>query len=135
METKRFHLGDLISITDGHLMGPNLMDGVYAVIDFVTGWEHMTHQLLADCAPVKAWLLEQYPFLLEVVAPHFDDEADAAHMRAVCEPWLAEMVAKHGEYFVVSAMPEGQIPWREAIEELRQMVGPDKPIIVVAPDE
>jgi hypothetical protein len=60
-ETKRYHVGGLLSVTDGRLVSPTHINGVYDVVDFVTGQAHMTHQLGRACDQVKPWLLRQHP--------------------------------------------------------------------------
>lgn len=44
-EGKRFHLGDVLSITTGHLLSPRHMEGVYEILNHMTGDQLFTHQL------------------------------------------------------------------------------------------
>lgn len=119
---KSFHVGDLLSVTDGRLVSPSHIGGVYAVVDFVTGQEHMTHQLGRAAEAVRPWLLEQHPWLADV---EFDYEIppgtsnDDAMM--IIMAWLARVAAEHGEHHDVEPMPFGMYVGREPIAELRDM--------------
>src|SRR5213080_1242489 len=66
---RSFHLGDLISITTGRLVSPRHIGGVYDIIDFVTGVQHMTHQIPRAADAVKPWLLEQHRWLADIDVP------------------------------------------------------------------
>jgi hypothetical protein len=55
--SRAFHLGDLLSVTTGILVSLDHIGGVYRVVDFVTGQQHMTHQLPRACGVVNPWLL------------------------------------------------------------------------------
>lgn len=58
----------------------------------------MTHQLLRAAQKVRPWLLEQHPWLATIEFPEnasFDEVAI----------WLAEQVAKYGEWLIVEPLP------------------------------
>ena len=97
MQTKKFHLGDVLSITTGWLVSPRGMGGVQDILDFMTGDNLFTHQL--PWVRCKPYLLEQFPQLAEVDASGVNIEN---HRR-----WLAEQVAKYGEEFEVKPIPKG----------------------------
>lgn len=129
-ETRDFHLGDLLTITDGHLVSPDGIGGVYEIIDFVTGMPHFTHQLPRGAEAIKPWLLEQHPWLADIAVPE-----SALATRDTVLAWLATVTAERGERHAVRAMPEGQYVGREPLAELVEMAQ-GKPIIaVVAADE
>ena len=115
-------MGDLLSVTDGRLVSPDHIGGVYNVVDFVTGEAHMTHQLPRACDVVGPWLLEQHPWLADV---EFDFDipkgADRDQAMAVVMAWLEGVVAEHGEMHEVEAMPFGMYVGRELVAELREM--------------
>jgi len=121
----RFHIGDLLSITDGRLLSPDHMDGIYRLIDHVTGQPHFTHQLPRAAGPVKAWLIQQFPWL-DGLGP--DQDADLTGMMT----WLSQAGAEHGEFHDVEPMPLGMYVGREPIAELMEMVGEDRVIVVQA---
>lgn len=119
---KSFHVGDLLSVTDGRLVSPDHIGGVYAAVDFVTGQAHMTHQLGRACDVVKPWLLEQHPWLADVEFGYKIPAAasnDDAMM--IIMAWLARVAAEHGEHHDVEPMPFGMYVGREPIAELREM--------------
>lgn len=113
--TKTFHLGDLLSVTDGHLVSPDHIGGVYNVVDFVTGEKHMTHQLPRACDVVKPWLLEQHPWLADITVP------DDLRSKEAVESWLAVATESHGSFHAVEPMPFGMYVGREPIAELQEM--------------
>lgn len=45
METKSFHIGDVLSAMTGTLVSPRHIGGVYDVLNWMTGESLMTHQL------------------------------------------------------------------------------------------
>jgi len=120
--SKSFHVGDLLSVTDGRLVSPSHIGGVYAVVDFVTGQAHMTHQLGRAAEVVRPWLLEQHPWLADVV---FDYEIPPGTSNddamLIIMAWLAGVAAEHGERHDVEPMPFGMYVGREPIAELREM--------------
>lgn len=128
---RHFHIGDLLSLTAGRLVSPRHMDGVYDLIDFVTGVPHFTHQLPRAAREVAPWLLRQHPWL-EQVQVDFNVPADASkeEAAALVAVWLARVADEHGAEHVVRTMPEGMYLGREPLAELQEMAG-GKPIIVI----
>lgn len=124
MPSKTFHLGDLITVTTGRLVSPRRVEGVYDVVDFVTGQSHMTHQLPRASDEVKPELLRQHPFLADITVP--DDLGDETEVWL----WLSAQVAEHGEWFEVDALPEGAYVGREPVAEFREMAA-NTPIIAI----
>lgn len=121
-ETKTFHLGDLLSVTDGRLVSPNHVGGVYQVVDFVTGQAHMTHQLPRASEAVAPWLLRQHPWLADVVFDfEIPDGSSNDEARVIVTAWLARATAVHGEFHEVEAMPFGMYVGREPIAEIKEM--------------
>jgi hypothetical protein len=125
--SETFHLGDILSITDGHLVSPDHMDGVHRIIDYMTGVPHFTHQLPRGAEACKPHLLAQHPWLADIVAP--DEFRDTAHV----ESWLAEMVGIYGERHTVSPIRPGSYNARDPLAELIEMVGPERVITVELP--
>lgn len=132
---KMFHIGDLLSVTDGRLVSPNHIGGVYEVVDFVTGEKHMTHQLPRACDAVRPWLLEQHPWLSDVV---FDFEIPDGTPRddamMIVMAWLSGVAAEHGEQHEVRAMPFGMYMGREPIAEMRELA-PHAEVISIDMDD
>lgn len=67
--TKDFALGDVLSITTGILVSERKppIDGVYDVLNFMTGASLMTHALPRAAEAVRPAILQQHPALAEVV--------------------------------------------------------------------
>jgi hypothetical protein len=121
---RTFDLGDVLSITTGRLVSQRGMDGIYDVLNFMTGDDLMTHQLpraMDECAPR---LLEQHPDLAEVVVPDkFDGEH---HVRC----WVTKQKERFGESRSLRPLPAGDHPRIHPLTELA-MMAPGKPVIVV----
>jgi hypothetical protein len=139
MTTERFHLGDLLSITDGRLLSPTGMGGVHRLVDFVTGEQHMTHQLPRTCDVVKAELLRQHSWLADV-EPHWvmrdddpDDPPGPMEQKVTVLEALWKLCAEYGEFHDVHPMPFGAYVGREPIAELQEMA-PHMEIIAVEVD-
>jgi hypothetical protein len=111
--SRMFHLGDILSITTGKLVSPTNMDGVYKILNFMTGDDLMTHQLgrvTTICAP---HLAGAYPELLDIVLPKVTKE----NLSSV----LAGLAQQYGEYLEVHKLPEGAYVRLNALEELVTM--------------
>lgn len=124
MTARRFHLGDVLSVTTGRLLAPRGMDALYDLLNFMTGDNLFTHQLPRasdECAPA---LLEQHPDLKAVEVP--DKFRDTAHV----EQWLAEQVAQFGECRMVAPLAEGDHTRIDPLTEL-SMIAPNAPVIAV----
>ncbi|WP_445080300.1 DUF7736 domain-containing protein [Brevibacillus laterosporus] len=51
---KSFHISDILSVTTGKLLSTRRMDGVYDILNHMTGESLLTHQLpraIRVCAP------------------------------------------------------------------------------------
>lgn len=126
-ETKEFHLGDLLSITDGHLVSPRHIYGVYDICDFVTGEKHMTHQLMRVAEVIKPWLLEQHPWLADIKVP------DGLGSKEAVLTWLVGATEKYGPHHPVEAMPFGAYVGRDPMAEARELMPNAKFIAVDLP--
>lgn len=123
MTTESFSLGTILSVTTGKLLCP--IDGVYRILNFMTGDSIYTHQIprvSRECAP---HLLRQFPGLAEVDASAVTPENWLA--------WLREQEAKHGDMFAVEPLPPSEHYAIDPISELAEKVHPSK-IIVVPPE-
>lgn len=128
---KKFHLGDVLSITDGHLLSPRGMDGVYDILDYMTGDRLYTHALIRAVEFCGPYLLGQYPFLTDVKMPDELTNNIEGSLK-----WLATQISVYGEMFEVEPLAEGEWTSIDPVEELIGMVGADKVIIVeIAGDE
>lgn len=122
--TKTFALGDVLSVTTARLVSPRHMDGLYDILNWMTGDDLYTHQIpraMRECAP---FLLKQFPQLAAINAEAVTPENWAA--------WLHEQVLEHGNEFAVAKLPEHAHEFIDPLSELAEKVHPDK-IIVVDP--
>jgi len=56
IEKKEFHIGDVLSITHGRLVSPRHMDGIYDILNFMTG-----DQIPRATEECREPLLRQHP--------------------------------------------------------------------------
>ncbi len=127
MTEREFDLGDILSITTGRLVSPRHMQGVYDILNFMTDDDLFTHQLPRageECAPI---LLKQHPQLANVSVPDKFGEADV-------EQWLAEQKAIYGKTLVVKPVGDDQHQRINFIDELCDMVGPDRVVVINTDD-
>jgi hypothetical protein len=123
-ETRDFHLGDILSVTDGHLVSPRHMDGVYDIMNWLTGESLYTHQLVLAREECRTELLRQHPQLAEVDS---GDEMNAGNWRE----WLARMVEKYGETLPVAPLPKREAKYDSPIGDLVEMLDGDTSRITV----
>lgn len=128
MTTKRFHIGDILSITTSRLVSPRHIDGVYDILNWMTGDDLMTHQLPRasdECAPS---LRAQFPDLAGLtLLPDFHGKADV-------DRWLARQVAVYGETREVAPLAAGDHTRIDPITEMRQVAPHAQIIGVVVPE-
>lgn len=105
MQTKEFHLGDVLSITTGYLVSPRHMDGIYDILSFMMGRRLWTHELPEASGICKPYLLEQFPYLdrPEVSVLAVDElvkmleTVDKKDRPNLCLGWLSKlMCGKYG---------------------------------------
>lgn len=123
-ETHDFHLGDILSVTTGLLVSPSHIDGVYRILNWMTGDNLYTHQLPRAQDECSGPLLAQHPDLAAVVVP-----AEFGGKEHV-ERWLAEQVERFGETRPVAPMAADDHTRINPIDEM-QMIRPGMPIITI----
>jgi hypothetical protein len=110
-DAKRFHVGDILSVTTGRLHGPHKMDGVYGILNHLTGQSLFTHQLPRALDMVQQFMWDQFP----------DLPRDGYHpARAESDDWREVMPCPSGVY-----QPQ------DPLAELSGMMRPDQQIVVV----
>lgn len=98
MSAKRFHLGDVLSVTTDRLLSPSGMPGLFAFLKHLTGEPIFTHQIGRVRGEAAPHLLAQFPALSAVT---IDD------LTAEGRPfWLVEKARIYGEWFEVEPLPE-----------------------------
>ena len=123
--TRTFHIGDVLSITDGHLVSPRHIQGVYEILNWMTGESLFTHQLPRASRECRPSLVEQFPDLAAVVFPS-ELRGDEAAIFA----WLEAAVALYGETREVAPLAIEDHTPIDPIAELK-MMRPGSPIIEV----
>lgn len=97
-ETRKFHLGDVLTVTTGLLVSPGHVAAVHEMLDYMTGDVLMTHQLPRSMDECKPELLRQHPQLAAVLVPEeFEGKADVL-------AWLDEQVCTYGEHLDVAPL-------------------------------
>jgi hypothetical protein len=115
--TKTFHLGDILSITTGCLVSPRHIDGVYDILNHMTGDSLSTHQLPRASRECEGPLLAQHPDLAGIEVPDFSVYARDDVERAVAD-WLAAQVAVYGETREVAPLGEHDHTRIDPIDEM-----------------
>lgn len=122
--TKDFHIGDILSVTTGRLVSPRHIDGVYDILNWMTGESLFTHQLPRVSHEAAPILLAAHPELAGA-----QQEAEAV-TPGNWRHFLAKMVERYGEMLPVPKMNADQHESIDPLSELAEKVHPDR--IVVA---
>ena len=128
MSGRTFHLGDVLTITTGRLVSPRHMDGVYDILNWMTGDNLFTHQLPRAADECQGPLLAQHPDLAAVVAPDSFGSRDEAEANVAA--WLAVQVIVYGETREVAPLAAEDHTRMDPFTELRKMA-PHAEIITV----
>lgn len=121
-EARDFDLGDILSITTGLLVSPRHMEGIYEILNFMTGDNLYTHQIpraRRECGPV---LLLQHPQLADLDASGVGPDNHVA--------WLAEQKAKFGHRLPVEPCAPGVHERIDPLSELAETIHPDQIAII-----
>ena len=121
--SKQFHLGDILSITTGRLVSPRHIEGVYDILNYMTGDSLFTHQLPRASEECRPYLLMEMPWLKEI-----DDNAVSGEN---WEQWLREQVSKYGEMHEVRPIHPEDHENIDPIDELKWMGVDESRIIAV----
>lgn len=122
-DTKRFHLGDVLSITTGRLVSPDQIGGIYNILGWMSGKDLHTHQLPRVGEEATPTLLAAFPELADIEVP---EDINAETLDA----WLKSLEPKYGTYRDVPRMPEGEHFRIDPLLELQHKVGADNVIVV-----
>jgi len=128
MTTRTFRISDILTITTGRLVSSRHVDGVYDILNWMTGDNLRTHQLprgMDECAPS---LREQFPDLAAIVPP--DDLSGEDAVRA----WVTVQVQAHGETREVAPLTAGEHTHINPVTELRKMAPQAEVITVEVPE-
>ena len=126
MESRQFHLGDVLSITTGKLISPRHMEGIYEILNFMTRDTLFSNQLpraRKECAP---HLLRQHPQLAGVTIEGVTKENFKQALEDLC--------AEYGETLLVTQLPDHAHEYIDPVSELAEKVHPER-IIEVGPSD
>jgi hypothetical protein len=142
---KKFHISDVLSVTTGRLVSSRHMDGIYEILNFLTGDNLFTHQLPRAMRECEPWLKTQYPQLMAdspqmktalnmldgtlAVTPQNKNAVGKA-----CQSWVDDVRQKLNlpETLPVHEMGADMHTHIDPIEEAQAMMG-DKKVIAVNP--
>lgn len=125
-DTRPFPLADALSVTTDKLLSRSHMDGIYEILNYMTGQSLFTHQLPNAADKAKPALIQQHPYLAELQPPAGLDLADLM-------AWLVEAERIHGETIEVKPLSDWE--HRDPIEDLCDKVGADKVYVVPVPPD
>jgi hypothetical protein len=128
-ETRDFHIGDILSVTTGRLVSPRHVDGIYDILNYMTGDNLFTHQLPRGMDECKPALLSQHPQLADVEVPD-----DFGGEQQVVE-WLETQMAWLGRELPVAPLAAEDHTYMDPITELRKMAPHAEVIPIVVPGE
>lgn len=142
MQTRQFNLGDVLSITTGRLLSDRHMEGIYDILNFMTGDSLFTHQLpraRSECIP---YLLKQHPDLgsseiekaLTVLDRNLDGIEDNDARGLVIDNWLENQQKKYGKMLDVMKIPSNAHETKDPIEEAVEMKGGSDEVLVAITD-
>ena len=123
-DSRTYALADVLTLTTGRLLSPRRIEAVYDLANWMTRDNLMTHQLPRAAEACGPALLTQHPQLDGVESPNDIDIPDLM-------AWLANAERVHGTELPVTPLPVGVWEYRNPIEELCDMVGPER--VIVAP--
>lgn len=123
--SKEFSLGDVLTVTTGILLSS--MDGLYGILNYMTGDNLLTHQLVRATKVCQPVLLAQHPALADVIVPENFDSTEAV------QQWVAQAEQTYGAMLTVEPLESWQ--HKDPVEELIEMRGGPEGIIVVTAKE
>ena len=140
---KMFHISDVLSVTTGRLVSYRHMDGIYDVLNFLTGDNMFTHQLPRAMDECKPWLRSTFPTLMENspgMPERLSDmdrkikavQQDREHIGVVIRDWVEELRLALGlpEMLALYELGADMHTHIDPIEEARAMVGDDRVLTV-----
>lgn len=131
-ETRKFHIGTILSITTGVLLAPNHIDDVYDILNFMSGEKLQTVQLPRVADECRPYLMEYS--LHGHIGKTFAD-IDASHVTPEnYEQFMREIVTEYGEWYEVRPIhPEDHEIVSPVDDALR--INPDLEIIEFKPED
>src|SRR5579859_629629 len=119
METKDFHISDILTITTGRLVSTRHMGGVYDILGWMTGESLYTHQLPRVAREAEPVILAMHPQLASV-------DKNAETNLENLDAWVAARVAEFSKTLPVPKLNTDQHERIDPMSELAEKVHPDK---------
>ena len=123
-KTKDFPTADVMSTVTGVLMGK--IEGVYEVLNWMTGESVFTHQLPRISREAVPVMLARMPDLQLAI-----DEAEQVNGENHAD-WLARWVARYGATIAVPKMNHTEHERIDPMSEAAQHFAPDQIVVVTA---
>jgi hypothetical protein len=123
-ETKSFHIGTILSITDGKLVSPDHVRGIYEILGWMTGESLMTHQLPRVSREMEGQLRADFPDLAAITVP------SGLRSEAAVLEYLASLEPQYGTHREVRKADRENHTQIDPIAEIK-MIRPDLPIITL----
>lgn len=129
MTTRTFHLGDILSVTTERMLSPTHLDGLFDILNWMTGDNLFSHQLPRAAQECQGPLLAQHPDLADIEVPDWPDGVPVAIVQA----WLAEQVTRYGETREVTPLAPEEHTHIDPITEM-QRYHPGGVVVIVPND-
>lgn len=123
---RTFHLGTILSVTTGTVVGPGGFSDVHDLIEYMAGEPVWTHQLPRVGRECVAPLRDQFPQLADVVVPQLASPEDYLD-------WLETQTRRYGTWFEVKPLAAGDHTSIDPLSEM-SMHHPHVPVIPVVAD-
>lgn len=116
-ELKSFHLGDVLSITTGILVSHDHVQGVYNILDWMTGESLFSHQLGRAADTALPVLKAEFPQLNDIVSPTY-----LRGNQDLIFEWVDMQAERYGQWFYVPKLAEGLYIPQDPLVELALMI-------------
>ncbi len=121
-EIKAFATADVLSTITGHLVSK--IDGVYEVLNWMTGESVFTHQLPRICREATPVVLDLHPELSQAIA-----EAEQVNPTNWRE-WIAKWEDRYGAEITVPKFGADDHERIDPLSELAERIPPNKIVVV-----
>lgn len=121
--TKLFHIGDILSVTTGILVSPRKIEGVYDILNWMTGESLFTHALPRVADEAKPVLERALPWLKTISGKGIG--------KGNWQPWLAALELEHGSMHPIPKFSQGQHIQRGPLAEFEAATDGKPRVIVV----
>jgi hypothetical protein len=96
-KNRKFHIGDVLSITGDRLVSRDGIHGLQRALSFMAGEDIYTHQIRRVMDEARPVILAKFPLLANAVAPNDIDETQL-------DRWVKEQAKQYGEFLALPRM-------------------------------